>query len=47
MPDKLDFQTAQTNIKREKDQKLKTYKETLDLEENWQHSKFHAQLVHH
>lgn len=32
--DKLDFQTAQVKIRREFDQKLHTFKEYLDLEEN-------------
>ena len=33
-PDKLDFLTAQVKIRRELDQKLHTFKEQIDLEEN-------------
>ena len=45
--DKLDFLTAQTKIKRELDQKLHTFKEFVDLEENKKNYQRHASLIDH
>jgi len=45
--DKLDFLTAQTKIKRELDQKLHTFKEFADLEENKKNYQRHGSLIEH
>ena len=45
--DKLDFLTAQTKIKRELDQKLHTFKEFVDLEENKKNYQRHGSLIEH
>ena len=45
--DKLDFLTAQVKMRRELDQKLHTFKEYIDLEENKKNYQRHAGLIEH
>ena len=45
--DKLDFNTAYTNIKRELDQKLHTYKELIDLQSNRRVAEAHHSVTDH
>eukprot|EP00353_Schmidingerella_taraikaensis_P000961 CAMPEP_0185595924 /NCGR_PEP_ID=MMETSP0434-20130131/79995_1 /TAXON_ID=626734 ORGANISM="Favella taraikaensis, Strain Fe Narragansett Bay" /NCGR_SAMPLE_ID=MMETSP0434 /ASSEMBLY_ACC=CAM_ASM_000379 /LENGTH=71 /DNA_ID=CAMNT_0028224237 /DNA_START=188 /DNA_END=400 /DNA_ORIENTATION=- len=43
--DKLSFSTAQTNIKRDLDQKLRIFKEFIDLEDNKKVAKRQSSMI--
>ena len=45
--DKLNFSTAQTKIKRDLDQNLRTFKEFIDLENNKKVAQRHASSIQH